>query len=210
MPVGIYCRQIAIKSRDRWPRLDSSACIIFSSFLFKRLSHTSLPFTHTTPLKADNIRFGHQVGKLDWIDKRSIQSLQIIFGHPTGDRTGTSNIHRNIPLYHFIYQLSKRWKANAVDTLCNLFFARYAASPIRAILTSLLAPKAPIAVMKAAVLFVWSSVTCVVTANIFPIFRSFLCYLWQTLALNERNRIDMMQGPRCIHSGLTWHITSLS
>jgi hypothetical protein len=43
--------------------------------------------------------------------------------YPTGNRTGASDIHRNITLNYLIYQLKQRREANTMNTFCNLLLS---------------------------------------------------------------------------------------
>jgi hypothetical protein len=67
-------------------------------------SRSSLPL----PLKADHIGIGYEFGKLYPVDKGRIQGRQIVYGHPTGNRTRPSDIYGDFALLlHFKVALTR-------------------------------------------------------------------------------------------------------
>lgn len=93
--------------------MDQNASEVLAAPLDRMRMPTS---SRSNPSKGHSIGLGHQGRKLNRINERGIQELQILFGHPPGDTAGASDVHRYLGVDHLRDELRQRGEADAVDT----------------------------------------------------------------------------------------------
>ena len=77
--------------------------------------------TAWSPLKGHHTRLGYKIGEFNRIDKRSVQALKILLGHPTGDGAGASHIDGHFCLKHLGDQFRQGRKSDAMNAVGDLF-----------------------------------------------------------------------------------------